>query len=179
VVAAAGAALAVGWTVGAHWTLYRDAALLVSGHLSRQEWLASKRFGLPGDGDFSAAASARAARYVRGSAGPEGRVLIWGFQPDVHLLSGRPAPGRFFFNVPVAVRFAPERWRREFLDDLRARPPELVLVLRNDAIPWANGRTDDSAAQLRQWPALREWLDRGYRFDTRIEDFSVYRRTAE
>jgi hypothetical protein len=49
-------------------------------------------------------------------------------------------------------------------------------VLRHDAIPWANGRTDDSAAQLADWPWLADWLEQGYTVETEIEDFTIYRR---
>jgi hypothetical protein len=47
--------------------------------------------------------------------------------------------------------------------------------MHNDAIPWASGRTDDSAAQLQEWTALSSWLDANYHYEARIEDFELYR----
>ena len=74
------------------------------------------------------------------------------------------------------ARGAPERWRREFMRDLRSRPPTLILVMRNDAIPWASGRADDSATQLERFTDLATVLRQHYRFERRIEDFALFRR---
>jgi hypothetical protein len=171
--AALAAALPLVWSLGTQWPFYRDAALLAAGRLPRERWLAHFR---PPGKDFSFPADARVADYVRKHTAPADPVLIWGFEPAVYLLAGRRAPTRFFFAVPVAVTFTPKTWREEFLEDLRARPPALFLVVRNDIYPWATGRRDDSAGQLRAWPDLREWLADHYRRETQIEDFTVYRR---
>ncbi len=168
--------LAGGGALLLHGRAYWDAARHASGRLSRADWL--QRFGPPGRGDFSYLADEWAAAYLRAHTRPGDRVLIWGFEPLVYLLAGRSAPDRFFFNVPLTVRFAPEAWRREFLDDLRRRPPERVLVLRNDRFPWASGRADDSAAQLAEWAELSRWLASRYRREGTIEDFTIYRRVS-
>ncbi|HEU4754806.1 MAG TPA: hypothetical protein VFU47_16985, partial [Armatimonadota bacterium] len=171
-----GAGVPLLWSAAAHWGVYRDGARLAAGALPRERWLA--RFQPPGH-DFSFLADDQVARYVRAHTAAGDPILVWGFEPPVYLLSGRRAPTRFFFDVPVAVRFTPERWRAEFLTALRERPPVLFLVVRNDRYPWATGRTDDSEAQLRQWPELREWLGAHYWEEMRIEDFTIYRRRAE
>lgn len=162
------------WAGGTRWGDYRDAVRVSTGSLSTSEWLA--RFGRPGRGDNSFLANTWVANYVRGHTRPDEAVLIWGFEPAVYLLADRRPPSRFFFNVPVSARFAPDAWRQEFLRDLEREPPELFLTVRHDAIPWASGRTDDSQAQLESWPELRNWLARGYRQEQQIEDFTLYRR---
>lgn len=172
----AGAAVALAWSVAAHWSHYRDWASVPSGGARRDMWYA--RFGTPGRKDYSFAAASWAADYVRAYTRASDTVLVWGFEPSVYLLSERRPPTRFFFNVPVTAPFAPEHWRREYLDAVRAHPPELVLVLREDRIPWANGRTDDSTDQLHAWVELKEWLDTHYRLETAIEHFAVYRRVT-
>lgn len=166
------AALAVVWTLVCCGSYYRDALLYAVGRLPREAWLARFHAGK----DFSYLADAQVARYVARETRPDDPVLIWGFEPPVYLLSGRLPPTRFFFNVPVGVTFAPPAWRDELLRDLGRRPPVLVLVLRNDAIPWASGRADDSEAQLRSWPELNGWLQAHYRSEAQIEDFTIYRR---
>jgi hypothetical protein len=173
----AGVAIALGWSLTGHWSDYRDSARLAVGGVTREAWLA--RFGAPGSGDFSFLADQQAAMYVRQTTQPGDAVLVWGFEPTVYLLAERQAPTRFFFNVPLTVRFAPERWRKEFLSDLRARPPELFLVVRSDAIPWASGRNDDSVAQLAEWKELQSWLLANYREETQIEDFTIYRQQQQ
>lgn len=169
-----GLAFVVGWCLVTSGAYYRDAALLAVGQLPREAWLA--RFGPPNQGDYSFLGARWAAEYVRSHTRPQERILVWGFEPAVYLLSDRRAPTRFFFNVPVAAPFAPEAWRREFLTALEDRPPALVLVLRGDRIPHASGRRDDSTTQLRDWPELEHWLLSNYRKARVIEDFTIYER---
>lgn len=153
---------------------YRDAARVALGNLPYSQWLV--RFGHPGAGDNSFLADTWAADYVRHHTQPGDSVLVWGFEPAVYLLADRRPPSRYFFNVAVTAPFVPASWRREFLDGVRANPPELVLCVRNDAVPWASGRADDSLAQLQSWAELRDWLEQGYQYERQIEDFAVYRR---
>jgi hypothetical protein len=171
--ALAGVVAALLWAAVANWSVYRDTALMVASGKPRDEWLV--RFGRPYAGDNSFLATRWAAEYVRGHTQPGDRVLVWGFEPAVYLLANRRPGTRFFFNVPVASRFVPPGWRDQFLHDLETHPPELLLVLSHDAIPWANGRTDDSAAQLADWPRLEEWVAARYSRETEIEDFTIYR----
>jgi hypothetical protein len=165
-------ALPLVWSLIGRWGFYRDSARYAVGALSRQRWLARFTSGA----DYSFVADTQVADYVRTHTKSSDPVLVWGFEPAVYLLSDRRPPTRFFFNVPVAVPFSPEAWKTEFLSDLDRTPPELLLVVRNDAIPWATGLPDDSAAQLQAWPELRRVLDQGYSFETQIEDFAIYRR---
>jgi hypothetical protein len=168
------AALPLVWSGVVHWPDYRDAARYAAGSLPREAWLA--RFGRPGRGDYAYLSTERAAAYVREHTVPGDRVLVWGFEPSIYLLADRRPSTRFFFNVPVAVRFAPEAWKHEFLADLDAHPPRMLLVLEHDPIPWATGRTDDSAAQLAGWPELAARVRRDYREVAVLEDFRIYQR---
>jgi hypothetical protein len=161
----------------ADWPSYRDGCRITLGSLPRREYNA--RFGRPNGGDYSYLADLDAARYVRAATRPGEGVFIWGFEPLVYVLAERRPPTRFHFAVPLVSPGTPDSWRRELLRDLTARPPRLFLVLRNDAIPWASGRADDSEAQLRQFTELHRFLQRHYRFERRIEDFAVYRHIGE
>jgi hypothetical protein len=91
-------------------------------------------------------------------------------------MADRKCPTRFFFNVPVAVDFTPEAWRAEVIRSLQENPPEWLIIARNDAIPWANGRTDDSAAQLADWPQLSGFVEANYTAEIQIEDFRILRK---
>jgi len=162
------------WSLAVSWGTYRDAARTAMGQMSREAW--GDRFGVRGSGkDYSFPADLEVAAYLREHTSRGDSVQVWGFEPAVYLFSDRRPPGRFFFNVPVVAPFAPESWRSEFMSTLRDSPPRLFLVVRNDSIPWASGRTDDSAAQLQEWPELGTWLAENYRLEKQIEDFSVYR----
>lgn len=142
-----------------------------AGAMSATEW--NTRFGPPGRGDYSFEADREVAEWLRKHSQPDDRIQIWGFEPAIYLMADRNCATRFFFNVPVAVEFTPQAWRSEFLQVLNADPPEWLIVARNDAIPWASGRTDDSATQLADWPALREWVNRNYKPAEEIEDFRI------
>lgn len=166
--------LPLAWILAARWGFYRDGARYAAGALSRGEWLARFRSPSP---DYSFAADLDVARYVRSHTQAGDGVFIWGFEPSVYLFSDRRPPTRFFFNVPVAVPFTPPAWKEELLSDLQREKPALFLVVRNDAIPWANGLREDSEGQLRAWPELQSLLAQHYRFETRIEDFALYRRS--
>lgn len=164
------------WSAGTQGTYFRDAARMALGALSYPGWL--QRFGRPASGDNSFLADTWAANYVRSHTHPGDGVLVWGFEPAVYLLSDRRPPTRFFFDVPVTAPFVPDTWRREFLRDVQSHPPALWLTVRNDAVPWASGRRDDSQAQLDDWPELRRWVEQNYQLERQIEDFSVYRHTG-
>lgn len=162
------------WTLFVEAPAYLDGARVVMGALPPEAYL--ERFGRPGGGDHSFLANTWAAAYARETTRPEDGLFIWGFEPVVYLLSGRTSPTRFHFSVPLVSPWAPASWREELLRDLATRPPALVMVLRNDAIPWASGSVEDSTAQLRRFPELESFLRRRYQFERRIEDFAVFRR---
>jgi hypothetical protein len=174
IVCAVGALLIAGWSVGRPENGYGPTARVLTGRLRLESYW--RRFGRPYHGDFSFLADAWAAAYIRGSTQPSDRVYIWGFEPLTLFLARRSAPTRFVFAVPLVAPWSPPRWREEFLRDLRADPPVLFGVMRHDAIPHASGRRDDSAAQLEQFPALRVFLHQNYRYETTIEDLTLYRR---
>jgi hypothetical protein len=169
-----GAAVIAGWSVAWPANGYDATARLLTGGLRRDSYW--QRFGRPYHGDFSFLADAWAARYIRSHTRRADPVYIWGFEPLTLFLAERYAPTRFVFAVPLVSPWTPARWREQFMSQLRARPPVLFGVMRHDAIPWASGRRDDSAAQLEQFPELRRFLRRHYRREAVIEDLTLYRR---
>jgi hypothetical protein len=166
--------LFLAWLIGVEGATYRDGARVVTRALPYGEYLS--RFGPPGEGDYSFLASTWAAGYARATTRRGEGLFVWGFEPGVYLLSERRPPTRFHFAVPLVSPWAPAAWRLELMRDLAARPPALIMVLRNDAIPWASGRADDSTEQLARFPELAGFLARHYRFERRIEDFALFRR---
>jgi Dolichyl-phosphate-mannose-protein mannosyltransferase len=165
--------IVVAWSLWGQWPAYRDGWRVVRGALPLAVY--QERFGQPYQGDYSYLADVWAAEYVRAATRPADGIFIWGFEPLVYVLSGRRPPTRFHFAVPLVSPWAPAVWRQELLRDLEARPPALFMVLREDAIPWASGRADDSEQQLARFAGLRTFLQRHYHFERQIEHFAIYR----
>jgi hypothetical protein len=134
--------------------------------------------GAKGRGDFNLLASAAAAHYLRLHVPPSGRVLVFGYEPLVNYLAARPAPTRFEIDYPLTFTPRSERaaalrrrWRLEFMTDLQARPPAMVVLVANDrnAI-----EPEDSNLQAREFAEFGRWLEQGYQPVDRIEDFTFY-----
>ncbi len=166
--------VALAWSMFSQPGPYIDLALAGLGRISERRRL--QAFGVPSAGDYSFLGDRDAARYIRRTTRRDDGLFIWGFEPLIYLLSGRPCPTRFFFNVPLTSTFARPAWREELLRELDHRPPTLFIVARRDSIPWASGRQGDSRALLATWPELQRRLDEQYERETMIEDFIIYRR---
>lgn len=133
-----------------------------------------------GKGDFNLMASAAAAHYLRERTDKDSRVLVFGYEPIVNYLAARPAPTRFQIDYPLT--FTPrspraeayrQKWRAEFMADLKTRPPEMVVILDNDinAI-----EPKSSIEQAREFDEFRGWLKKNYSEVDVIEDFRFYKR---
>jgi 4-amino-4-deoxy-L-arabinose transferase-like glycosyltransferase len=173
-VSALALALPALWSLVANGPEYVAAAGRALQRVPERVYLA--RFGRPEGGDFSFLGDVMAAQYVRAARAPERGVFIWGFEPLVYLLSGTSPPTRFIFAVPLVAPWAPAAWREELMRDLRAHPPQIILVVSHDVYPWATGLRADSAALLKQFPALNSFVQQHYQFQQVIEDFIVYRK---
>jgi hypothetical protein len=62
------------------------------------------------------------------------------------------------------------------MDELRQSPPEVFIVVHDDVNPGVLGHEQDSYTTYRQFAELREFVERGYVFEARVERFEVYRR---
>ena len=173
--AAAVAAVAIVLLVG-YWAHFRPAILYVTGRMPAQEYLA--QFASPG-GYFSYLADAAAAEEVRRVTPPGESVFVWGMEPLVYFLADRPPATRFIHAAPLLSPWSPPVWRKQAVEQLRKSNPRLILVVRNDAQPWATGWMGDSASALGSYPELWDFIRTGYRPAARIEDFDVLERRQE
>ncbi|HUT52858.1 MAG TPA: glycosyltransferase family 39 protein [bacterium] len=131
-----------------------------------------------GKGDFNMLASAAAADYVRKNTPPEARVLVFGYEPIVNVLSARPAPGRFEIDYPLTftppsarARRYRDQWRAQFMADLHKTPPALVILLDNDI---NSLELKTSIEQAQEFTEFRKWLNLNYKEGAVIEDFHFY-----
>jgi hypothetical protein len=69
--------------------------------------------------------------WIRLHSSPEDRILVRGASAEVYNVSGRRAPGRFFWSVFLSTPTRPyrrEQWSSEDLAAIREHPPRYVIV---------------------------------------------------
>lgn len=129
-------------------------------------------------GDVSFGANRLVARWLAKRASPDDHVFIWGFEPMVYDMAARRPASRYIYNVPQRLDW-PGRGaaRGLLLRDLAETRPEVIVVLRNDALPKVVGDQRDSAGALRGFSELGGLIEANYRLEETIEDFMIYGRT--
>lgn len=130
-----------------------------------------------GNQDVDPAETLAAAAFAERSLGQDQTLLVWGFEPAVNFLARRRSPTRFIYDYFLDAPAVPEPVRRaywaEFWQDIERTPPDMIAIVHNDANPIEQL---DSAAQLEQEPALRDYARGRYRPEARIGDFEFLRR---
>ena len=151
--------IALAWHAYRYVPEYALAARYATGSLNSNDWWA--HFPLPGEIDPVGKAY-RAANYAARHTNRDDTILVFGWEPIIYFLSDRPAPNPFFWNPPVVSNYANPLWRDQFLRDLRARPPRLVLLRHGDSSTWTGGSPGESYALFRGSPPLEAWLTANY-----------------
>jgi hypothetical protein len=103
--------------------------------------------------DVRAGDNRRAAAWIAEHTRADAPVFVWGFEPVIYDLAGRPASTRYIYDVPQRVPWAGKH-RRILLDDLRRRAPAIVVIEHADSFRQVTGDTLDSARALPAFPEL-------------------------
>ena len=78
----------------------------------------------------------RVAELVRSATEPGDRILVWGAEPLVYLLSERTSPTRFFFQFPlVKPGYANRSLVDEFISAVKDEMPAMIIDTRNRRLP--------------------------------------------
>ena len=134
-----------------------------------------------GGGKFPIVTVSDLADRLRSTTKSDDPILVFGFAGGgVLARSGRESASRFFWSRPIVVEFArgvPGYGPEGLLDDLRQRPPTVVVLQKND---WRLGEPNvpNSIEYFMANPALRQWLEAGYRLEDDNADFAVWRRQS-
>jgi hypothetical protein len=68
------------------------------------------------------------ARYVRAHTGLNDTIYVWGYGPEIYVLTGRSSPSRYFMQTSLAIRkFSDGSMIGEIVRDLSAAPPRLIV----------------------------------------------------
>ena len=80
------------------------------------------------EGVFVENSETRLAKRIREVTEPEDYILAWGKGANLHLLSDRDAPTRYFFHHPLTKpHYTTHAMRAEFLSDLKEHLPVLII----------------------------------------------------
>jgi arylsulfatase A-like enzyme len=106
---------------------------------------------------------------------PEQRVFLWGYAPTVFVRARRHTVSRFLYNFPLRTPWRNQEYRAELMSTLRAEPPEVFIVASEDRYVGLTGSKLDSAALLREFEELNDFVGSRYALETKIGRYSVFR----
>ena len=88
------------------------------------------------EGTVAQGRHSRVAERVRSVTGPDDRILVWGAEPLIYLLSERTAPTRFFYQYPlVKPGYTNRSLVDEFISDVKDEMPAMIIDTRNRMLP--------------------------------------------
>lgn len=128
--------------------------------------------------DFNLAADRDVGIEVRSRTRSSDTIFVWGFEPSIYWFAERAPATRFIYDVPQRSEWQKDYARRELMRDLIHNRPAIVIVQHNDVFPSVTGHLFDSHDELPGFPELNAFIDDGYEFVKRIEDFDLYQRKA-
>jgi len=132
-----------------------------------------------------------AAKFVEEVTSSGDTILVWGAQGYVYFLSGRKSPTRFFYQYPLATpRYASDALMREFIAEVEAHPPHVVIDTGDPRLPRLNRAERDLSPQERTgWrreddgnyvallPSIKPFfafLDKNYAPTRSISNWEIY-----
>jgi 4-amino-4-deoxy-L-arabinose transferase-like glycosyltransferase len=133
-------------------------------------------------------------QYIIGTTKPEDEVLVWHIHLGINFVTDRKAPSRFLFPVNLFIPPSEKNTKlEEYINDLEGHPPELILVQKPSSlsVPFVDDPVDSlckiycspefeqaiKVPQIRQeWLRLQHFFYSNYALDTRIYDWTVYRK---
>ena len=84
-------------------------------------------------------------------------------------------PSRFSFTFPVVAsgdlpHF--QSWRDEFLADVQARSPAMIVLGEDDTNPL---QPVSSVEQVANWPAMQQFVNENYEWVSTVAGYRLYR----
>ena len=133
-------------------------------------------------------------QYIVQTTQPDDEVLVWHIHLGINFVTDRKAPSRFLFPLNLFIPPNDANTRlKEYVDDLEANPPELILVQRVSslALPFVDEPIGQlcktyctpefeqalKVPQIRQeWLRFQRFFLNDYALDKRIYDWTIYRK---
>ncbi|MFH1744490.1 MAG: hypothetical protein ABIH23_36260 [bacterium] len=111
--------------------------------------------------------------HIRETTKPDEPIYVFGYCPDIYVLSNRRAASRFSFLYPLAAEHSPLRQEasREVLLDLSTSRPKYIVVMKKD---WTPQYPAESVQFVRDWPEMSAFLEDNYRLEDSQDLFDLY-----
>jgi hypothetical protein len=132
-------------------------------------------------GPISFARNYKLADYLRRRSSPQDAILVWALAPDLPFLSERPSASKYLLHHYLLTPSAPmsqllpglaER-QKNFMEEVQRKNPRFILVGTRDI----NGyEPKDSYAQMQEFPAFYQWVEKNYSLESPFEDLLIYKR---
>ena len=107
----------------------------------------------------------RIAEVVKRNSSAEDTILVWGAETQIHLLTKRNSPTRFFYQYPlVKPGYTSESHLDEFMSDVTNGRPAVIIDVGNRRLP----PLDEEGR--REWPVQNRYLHASTDFQ-RLFDF--------
>jgi hypothetical protein len=115
------------------------------------------------------------ADYIRHRTSPDDRMYVWGFDPVLYLLAGRPLGSRFVLSYPLMSRWSTARWQPTFIEELQRDRPVYIVLHPDEPESWITGEDIEAIAYVDRFPAFRDLLASDYERETVLSGRILYR----
>ncbi len=168
--------LPVGDTPEGFWkrSVLRTQYLLSAGRSLSREELDEKIHYVAG---YDLAVARQAAHEISHLTQAHDPIYVWGFEPALYWLSERKPSSSYIYNVPQRAKWKSERAWKQLWTDLEARPPQLIVTQRRDAVPFVTGTRLDSTDSLPLYPRFENYLKSEFRHVKRVDRFDLWLKT--
>jgi hypothetical protein len=115
--------------------------------------------------------------YVTRHSRQSDRVLLWGEETLLNVLSGRKAPTRFGYSYALVVK-GPlrERYRSLFMEELSSVPPQYIVINADEPWPFVEGQS--GLELLGEFPEFSAFLHANYGYVSTVGNFRIWRATT-
>lgn len=128
-----------------------------------------------------------ATEYIINSTSQNDCVLMWGAEGGINFLSKRHSPTRYFYQYPlVTAGYQTEFMMKEFLADVVAREPKLIIDTKNKRLPPINSHMREEWIKQKSmgrevyqslqgnFESFFEYVSAKYKFDRKIDKWDCY-----
>ncbi len=122
----------------------------------------------------------KTADWIKTNTPESTSIYVWGFDPNIYLMSERPHSSRFISNFTQRVEWSAEATRQELLVTLEQTPPTVIVVSKFDVMEAVTGNNMSSGDVLEtDFVELRTFIQENYILAKDFGSFDVYRLDAE